>query len=83
MIVCPVTLIKVCSTSLLQPSTGVELMVPPDVQNWAAEIKKWLGRDSVRIMVADQPSSVKTFANSRTYQILIVGYEKVSLTLVY
>ena len=83
MIVCPVTLIKVRSTSLLLHSTRFELIVSPDVQNWAAEIKKWLGRDSVRIMVADQPSSVKTFANSRTYQILIVGYEKVSLTLVY
>lgn len=57
---------------------------PPDFyrhQNWHAEIKKWLGKDALRVMVADGPQSVKTFANSRTYQVLIVGYEKVSLPL--
>ncbi|GAA6005232.1 hypothetical protein JCM11491_002629 [Sporobolomyces phaffii] len=46
------------------------------VKNWATEIKKWLGKDALRVMVADGPTSAKTFANSRSYNVLIVGYEK-------
>ncbi|GAA6059706.1 hypothetical protein JCM10212_000234 [Sporobolomyces blumeae] len=46
------------------------------IKNWSSEIKKWLGKDGLRVMVADSPTSVKTFATARSYQVLIVGYEK-------
>ncbi|GAA5906295.1 uncharacterized protein JCM6883_005507 [Sporobolomyces salmoneus] len=48
------------------------------MKNWASEIKKWLGKDVVRVMVADGPTSVKTFVNSRNYQVLIVGYDRLT-----
>ncbi|GAA5933819.1 uncharacterized protein JCM15063_000477 [Sporobolomyces koalae] len=47
-------------------------------KNWAAEFKKWLGKDAIKVMVADHPNSVKTFANARNYQVLILGYEKLT-----
>lgn len=46
-------------------------------QNWSQEIRKWLGRDRLRIYVADSQHPVRTFATSKNYDVLIVGYEKV------
>ncbi|GAA6021991.1 hypothetical protein JCM10207_002399 [Rhodosporidiobolus poonsookiae] len=46
------------------------------LKNWAAEIKKWLGRDKLRVFVADNTHSVSTFAKNKSYDVLIVGYEK-------
>ncbi|KAI5475533.1 DNA repair and recombination protein RAD54B [Pseudohyphozyma bogoriensis] len=46
------------------------------IKNWAAEIKKWLGKDRLAVFVADGSANIKSFAVSRTYKVLIIGYEK-------
>ncbi|ORY77597.1 SNF2 family N-terminal domain-domain-containing protein [Leucosporidium creatinivorum] len=46
------------------------------VKNWLTEIRKWLGRDRLRVFVADQGANVKSFCAGKSYQILIIGYEK-------
>ncbi|GAA5956650.1 hypothetical protein JCM21900_002326 [Sporobolomyces salmonicolor] len=46
------------------------------VKNWSSEIKKWLGRDRLRVFVADGTNNIKTFATNKSYNVLIVGYEK-------
>ncbi|BGP42766.1 helicase [Rhodotorula kratochvilovae] len=47
------------------------------IKNWSAEIKKWLGRDKLRVYVADAKHPVSTFARNKSYDVLIVGYDKV------
>ncbi|GAA5946252.1 hypothetical protein JCM3765_000170 [Sporobolomyces pararoseus] len=51
------------------------------IKNWQQEIRKWLGPNALRVMVADGADSVKTFANSKSYQVLIVGYEKLTSSI--
>ncbi|GAA5865026.1 hypothetical protein JCM8547_007686 [Rhodosporidiobolus lusitaniae] len=46
------------------------------VKNWSSEIKKWLGKDRLRVMVADTKEKVGSFARSKSYDVLIIGYEK-------
>ncbi|GAA5889055.1 hypothetical protein JCM6882_009730 [Rhodosporidiobolus microsporus] len=46
------------------------------VKNWSSEIKKWLGKDRLRVMVADSKKDAGTFARSKSYDVLIIGYEK-------
>ncbi|GAA5824225.1 hypothetical protein JCM11251_001575 [Rhodosporidiobolus azoricus] len=46
------------------------------VKNWSSEIKKWLGKDRLRVKVADSKQDVGTFARSKSYDVLIIGYEK-------
>lgn len=46
-------------------------------QNWQSEIKKWLGKDRLRVLVAETNASVKTFVTGRNYQVLIIGYDRV------
>lgn len=48
------------------------------MQNWATEIRKWLGRDRLRVFAADQTGGIKAFCVGKNYQVLIIGYEKVS-----
>lgn len=52
-------------------------------QNWAAEIKKWLGRDRLRVFVADGKNEVQRFASTKHFQVLIIGYEKVRDSLLF
>ncbi|GAA6045127.1 hypothetical protein NBRC10513_007525 [Rhodotorula toruloides] len=47
------------------------------IKNWSQEIRKWLGRDRLRVYVADSQHPVRTFATSKNYGVLIVGYEKI------
>ncbi|GAA5847167.1 hypothetical protein JCM9279_006118 [Rhodotorula babjevae] len=47
------------------------------IKNWSAEIRKWLGRDKLRVYVADAKHPVSTFARNKSYDVLIVGYDKV------
>ncbi|BGO94509.1 hypothetical protein NBRC10512_000312 [Rhodotorula toruloides] len=47
------------------------------IKNWSQEIRKWLGRDRLRVYVADSQHPVRTFATSKNYDVLIVGYEKI------
>lgn len=47
-------------------------------QNWGAEFRKWLGRDRIKVFVADQGASIRNFCVGRQYQVLIIGYERVS-----
>ncbi|KAG8963765.1 helicase [Tulasnella sp. 419] len=52
------------------------------INNWKKEVHKWLGRDRVQVFVGDKDKAhVKQFANSRTHQILIIGYEKLRNTI--
>jgi len=77
MIVCPVTLIKVRPCSVA-PASQHHANGRLRAQNWSAEIKKWLGRDKLRVYVADAQHPVSTFARNKSYDVLIVGYDKVS-----
>lgn len=51
------------------------------VNNWKKEFKKWLGDDRVRVFAVDQNSNFKHFTIGRIHQVMIIGYEKVSLLL--
>ena len=46
------------------------------MQNWAKEFKKWLGSDRLRVFTADSKSDIKAFCASKTYEVLIIGYER-------
>ncbi|CEQ42321.1 SPOSA6832_04115 [Sporobolomyces salmonicolor] len=76
MIVCPVTLVKVSCFPASSGRTQADRPRAPS-QNWSSEIKKWLGRDRLRVFVADGTNNIKTFATNKSYNVLIVGYEKV------
>lgn len=78
MIVCPVTVIKVCTSSLLLVCM---IRLVCFAQNWSAEIRKWLGRERMRVYVADSSHPVSTFTNNKSYDVLIIGYDKVSCLL--
>ncbi|KAK4046575.1 helicase [Microbotryomycetes sp. JL201] len=45
-------------------------------KQWAQEIKKLLGLNKVKILIADSNDQVKLFCQGKTYEILIVGYER-------
>ena len=45
-------------------------------QNWAKEFKKWLGSDRLRVFVVDGKTDVKSFCASKTFEVLIIGYER-------
>lgn len=46
------------------------------IANWKKEFKKWLGSQRVGVFVADGKADIKNFVNSRVYQVIIVGYER-------
>lgn len=46
------------------------------IANWKKEFKKWLGLQRVGVFVADGKADIKNFVNSRVYQVIIVGYER-------
>ncbi|KAF4567723.1 helicase [Pleurotus pulmonarius] len=48
------------------------------INNWKAEFHKWLGRDRVGVVACDKPDKkvIKTFINTKTQQVLIIGYER-------
>ncbi|KAL0956101.1 hypothetical protein HGRIS_002269 [Hohenbuehelia grisea] len=47
------------------------------INNWKAEFHKWLGRDRVGVVTCDKHKQVvKTFMNTKTQQVLIIGYER-------
>ncbi|GAA5989028.1 hypothetical protein JCM10908_006278 [Rhodotorula pacifica] len=47
------------------------------IKNWSQEFKKWLGKDRVRITIGDSSKAIETFVYNKSYEVLIVGYEKV------
>ncbi|KAK4699950.1 hypothetical protein P7C70_g6303, partial [Phenoliferia sp. Uapishka_3] len=46
------------------------------VKNWESEVKKWLGRDRMRVFVVNGKNDVQRFCSTKHYQVLIIGYEK-------
>jgi DNA repair and recombination protein RAD54B len=48
------------------------------LQNWKREFRKWLGTSSINVLCidGDKRSSVKSFLYSKTYSVMIIGYEK-------
>ncbi|KAF7428413.1 helicase [Pleurotus ostreatus] len=48
------------------------------INNWKAEFHKWLGRDRVGVVACDKADKkvIKTFINTKTQQVLIIGYER-------
>ncbi|KAL7417065.1 SNF2 family N-terminal domain-containing protein [Mrakia frigida] len=62
-----------------QSVIGKALIVCPVslTTNWKKEFNKWLGRDTIGIMVGDgNKDQIKQFTTSRRHQVLIIGYEK-------
>lgn len=49
------------------------------INNWRKEITKWLGRERIGVYVAENPKSrITDFTKGRSYQVMIVGYEKLT-----
>lgn len=49
------------------------------INNWRKEITKWLGREKIGVFVAENPKSrITDFTKGRSYQVMIVGYEKLT-----
>ncbi|KAF9007989.1 SNF2 family N-terminal domain-containing protein [Cyathus striatus] len=46
------------------------------VNNWKNEFHKWLGKDRVGVCICDKNKVIPMFTNGKTYQILILGYER-------
>ncbi|TBU32764.1 P-loop containing nucleoside triphosphate hydrolase protein [Dichomitus squalens] len=47
------------------------------INNWKTEFHKWLGRDRIGIFTGDKDkNTIKQFLNSKTHQVLIIGYER-------
>ncbi|POY76237.1 DNA repair and recombination protein RAD54 [Rhodotorula taiwanensis] len=47
------------------------------VKNWKAEFRKWIGKDRIKVLAAEDKQHIHTFVYSKNYDVLIVGYEKV------
>ncbi|KAM3423360.1 hypothetical protein BST61_g796 [Cercospora zeina] len=49
------------------------------VKNWKKEFRKWLGNDRVGVyMVENQKMRLTDFTKGRAYQVMIIGYEKLT-----
>ncbi|KAJ8522744.1 hypothetical protein ONZ45_g754 [Pleurotus djamor] len=63
-----------------QPAIANAVIVCPVslINNWKAEFHKWLGRDRVGVVACDKPDKkvIKTFVNTKTQQVLVIGYER-------
>lgn len=54
----------------------VIVVCPKSVQmNWRKEFYKWLGKERVGVMVANDRSRIHSFTKGRSYQVMIIGYE--------
>lgn len=53
------------------------LVVTPGslVQNWAAEYKKWLGRERISVFTVDQDHRIEHFLASPLHSVLVISYE--------
>ena len=43
--------------------------------NWRKEFRKWLGKERISVMVANEKAKVRSFARGRGYDVMIIGYE--------
>ncbi|SDA02883.1 BZ3500_MvSof-1268-A1-R1_Chr11-1g03203 [Microbotryum saponariae] len=46
------------------------------VKNWSREIRLWLGYDLLRPFIADSGANIKSFCATKSYNLLIIGYER-------
>lgn len=48
------------------------------VKNWKREFHKWLGSSSINVLCVDgsRNGSVQRFVNSKVYQVMVIGYDK-------
>ncbi|KAI9802058.1 MAG: helicase [Piccolia ochrophora] len=47
------------------------------INNWRKEFRKWLGNEVIGVFVADgTKKSVRSFTLSKSYHVMIIGYEK-------
>lgn len=64
-----------------QPVVRKAIVVcPKSVQaNWKKEIYKWLGRERIGVLVANDRSRIKAFTKGKSYDVMIIGYEMLNL----
>lgn len=56
------------------------VVCPKSVQaNWKKEIYKWLGRERIGVLVANDRSRIKSFTKGKSYDVMIIGYEMLNL----
>ncbi|PWN42131.1 hypothetical protein IE81DRAFT_143270 [Ceraceosorus guamensis] len=75
------TLLKQSCYYTSSPSTVQRVLIVCPlslVKNWKREFRKWLGGNSLNILCVDGSEQTKPerFLMSRTFQVLIIGYEK-------
>lgn len=73
------TLLKQNPVSEAPPVIKKALVVCPVtlINNWRKEFRKWLGADRLGVYVFDgSKKRITDFTNGRSYQIMIIGYEK-------
>ncbi|EMD37765.1 hypothetical protein CERSUDRAFT_94757 [Gelatoporia subvermispora B] len=73
------TLLKQNPCSGAGPTVSKVLIVCPVtlITNWKNEFHKWLGKDRVGVFTGDKDKkTIKQFNNSRTHQVLVIGYER-------
>lgn len=49
------------------------------VKNWKREFRKWIGNNALNVLCIDEDKGredVERFARSKTYQVMVIGYEK-------
>ncbi|KAL8702261.1 MAG: hypothetical protein Q9224_000086 [Gallowayella concinna] len=46
------------------------------INNWRKEIKRWLGLDRIGVLVAGAKTRISHFTHGKSYNIIIVGYER-------
>ena len=73
------TLLKQNPIYEAQPVIKKALIVCPVtlIINWRKEFRKWLGADRIGVYVYDDSKKrISDFTNSRSYNVMIIGYEK-------
>ncbi|GAB7341812.1 hypothetical protein MBLNU457_g0139t1 [Dothideomycetes sp. NU457] len=44
--------------------------------NWRKEFRKWVGAERIGVLVADEKTRISSFTKGRSYNVLIISYEK-------
>jgi len=77
------TLLKQNPIHGAQPVVRKAIVICPATvtSNWKKEFMKWLGNERIGVLLLDDQKRVTSFTRGKSYQILVVNYEKFPLIL--